>query len=299
MRPWQFSRPKGPGFGLSKSYFLTVLASASTLPTPRQVANPKGADGAISGFCVPLKSDDKHALDEPMERGAYTLASRDQKTVLRLLVVSKEEAGFDPETFAQSPLALGVAPEPLARIRGTWNLVQLLIESHDATVYPALDFILGAASRLATLSDGVVGDSISRRYLMPQFVFSPRRTLVELPVYAEEHVTINFKQRSDGIYAYTLGLQKFALPEYEIAGLLDGDERSAAAGLLWLSQQHLLGTKIDEGYQVGAPGTMFEVRSGGFDRAFWGELPVRELVPPTSVDSTDAIAAWDRQIAAG
>jgi hypothetical protein len=234
-----------------------------------------------------------------MERGSLTLASRDQKTVIRLVVISKEEAGFDPEAFAQSTLALGVAPEPLARIRGTWNLLQVIFESHDAMVYPALDFLLASVMRLATLCDGVVGDSVSRRYLMPDQVFSPRRVVEQLPVYAEEHVAIKFVQREDGIYAHTLGMQKFAFPEYELSGLRDGDERAAATGLLWLAQQQLSGTKIQEGYQVGAPRMMFELREGGFDRAMWDGIPVLELLPPTSVQSSDAIEAWDREIARG
>lgn len=296
MRPWQFSRPKNPGFGISTNYYLTVLASSAVLPAPRLVANPKGSDGAAMGFCVPLNAADKSALEAPMQRGAYTLATKDQKTVLSLFVISKEEAGFDPEAFAQSSLSFAVPPEALARIRGTWNLIQLKFESHDAMVYPALDFLLGCASRLAQLSEGVVADPLGRRYQMPEQVFSQRRRAIELPVYAEEHVTVHFLERPDGIYCYTLGMQKFAMAEYELTQLRDGDEKAATIGLLWLAQQQLMGTKVDEGFQVGAPKTMFELRQGGFDRAMWEGIPVLELLPPTSVTSSDALRAWNDEI---
>lgn len=297
MRAWQFSKPKNPGFGISKLYYLSVLASKAVLPTPREIANPKGDGGALTGFCVPLQSTtEKQMLDQPLQRGAYTLASRDQKTVLRLVVISKEEAGFDPEAFAQSSFALGVSQEAVARIRGTWNMMQVVIESHDAMVYPALDFMLAGVARLADLSDGVVGDSISERYLMPEQVFSRRRTIQSLPVYAEEHVDVKFRLKPEGMQAHTLGMQKFAMPELEINGLQEGEERPATTGLLWLAQQQLLGTKVQEGYQVGAPNLMFEIREGGFDRGQWEGTPVWELLPPTAVQAGDALRAWSEEI---
>lgn len=300
MRPWQFSRPKGPGFGISKSYFLSVLSSHSVMPTVAQLANPKGGEGAVPGFAVPLGSEEgKEALGRPMERGAYAVASKDRKTVLRLAVVSKEEAGFDPEAFAQSALALETTPELVARLRATWTLAQLTFESHDPDVYPALNFFLAVVRRLGELTEGVVGDSISQRYLLPDQILSPVRGVLDRKVYAEEHVAARFRARPDGIHAYTLGLQKFAMPEFEISNLMDGDEKDAGTALLWLSQQVLEGTSVKEGYQVGDPESPFEVREGGFDRAFWEDLPVFELLPPTTVTATEAVRAWAKRIDEG
>src|SRR5436190_1574007 len=98
----RFSRPKGPGFGISGGYYLSVLSSHATLPRIIEVINPTGDGGAVTGFGAPLALDaTKQALAEPMSRGAYVLASKDRKTVLKMLVMSKDETGFDPEAVAR------------------------------------------------------------------------------------------------------------------------------------------------------------------------------------------------------
>jgi hypothetical protein len=297
MRAWQFSKPKDPGFGISKDAYLSILSSHATLPTIRQVINPKGQDGAVVGYGVPLLAgSEKEDLDRPMARGVYALASNDQKSVLRLMVVSKEEAGFDPEAVALSRMAANLSPETLARIRATWTLCQVAFESHHAMVGPALDLLLSVASRIASLTEGVVADPLAQRYRLPEEVFSARRIGGTLPIYAEEHVAVHFRVRPDGFQAFTLGLQKFLFHELEILNLLEGDEPAAAMALLWTAQQMLLGVKVGEGYQVGAPRTPFEVREGGFDRGQWAGLPVYELLPPTSVTASDALRAWTEEI---
>ena len=102
MRPWQF-RQKTPGFGISKDFYITVLAATAQLPSILEVVEPHGAFGAIEGFGVPLSRDkQKEDLTRPMERGVYGLATRNRETVLRLVVIPKEEAGFDPAPFLRS-----------------------------------------------------------------------------------------------------------------------------------------------------------------------------------------------------
>ncbi|RYG49202.1 hypothetical protein EON79_02170, partial [bacterium] len=126
MRTWRFSKPKGRGYGISPSYYLSVLSSRPTMPAIRDVIAPKGSGGAVPGFGVPLtESTDKSLLEQPMARGVYAIASPDRKTLMRLTIVSKEEAGFDPEEFARSEFALTLPEEALARLRGTWLLGQL------------------------------------------------------------------------------------------------------------------------------------------------------------------------------
>jgi hypothetical protein len=296
MRPWQFSKPKNPGFGISKGYYLSILASHAVLPTVRELANPNAEAGALEGFAVPLQGSDKTLLERPMERGYYAIAAKDQKTVLKLTVVSKEEAGFDSEAFARSELAVGASSELLSRVRATWTLCQLTFESHHPMVYPALDFLLGIAKRLAELSEGTIADPISQRYLLPDQVFSPRRERLSLEVYAEEHIVPKFRLRPDGLQSFTLGMQKFAMPELEILNMFEGDEAAAAMSLLWLSQKMLEGTKIAEGYEVGDPRNPFEVRIGGFDKGLWEGIPVWELLPPTSSTTSDALRAWQAEI---
>lgn len=295
MRPWQFGKPKTPGFGISRDFYLSVLCSASILPSIRDVVNPDGDGGAAVGFGAPLNAAaaDKGLLRQPMERGAYAVVSKDKKTVLQLLVVSRDEAGYDPEAFAQSSMALGADPELLARIRGTWNLAQLRYESHDPMVYSALDFLLGVSARLAQLGDGVVADPISRRYMLPQGVFHPGRT--DPRIDARDHVSVNFRVRKDGLHAYTLGLQKFNLPEHEILNLLDSDQRLAAAFLTGVAQKILQGDLTRSGDLFGSPSMFFQAREGGFDRALWENMPVFELLPPTAHTATEALQAWAKE----
>jgi hypothetical protein len=299
MRAWQFGKPKTPGFGISKSYYLSILSSHATLPSIKELINPSGEAGAVVGFGVPLRQDaDRSALEYPMERGVYAIAAKDRKTVIQMMVISKEEAEFDPEAVVRSVMAADLGQEALARIRATWTLCQLAFESHHPMVYPALDFLLALSSRLGALSEGVVADPIAQRYLLPEQVFSKRRASLHAPAYAEEHVSVKLRGRPDGIHAYTLGMQKFLFPELEILNLNDGDEGAAALCLLWLAQQMLVGVKLDEGFRVGAEKMMFELREGGFDKGLWKETLVFELLPPTSVTSSEAVKAWAQQIQA-
>jgi len=291
MRPWQFSKPKNPGFGISRAYYLTVLASRATWPTVLELINPAGEGGAATGFGAPLSSSaDKSALHRGMERGPYAVASKDRKNVLQMLLMSKDEASFDPEKFVLSGLSAGADPELVARMRGTWNLAQFRFESHDAMVYPALDFVLGVTSRLAALTDGVVADPIAQRYLLPEHVFNTPR--VDPRVDARDHIAVRFRTRPEGVHGYTLGMQKFALPEYEITGLTDADETVAERFMLTIAQSVLQGDLTKPGDQFGARRSTFEAREGGLDRGLWEGIPVYELLPPTKKTASEALRAW-------
>ncbi|HWD37832.1 MAG TPA: hypothetical protein VG944_03230 [Fimbriimonas sp.] len=292
LRALKFGKPKNPGFGLSANFYLSVLSSRPVMPSLVEIVNPNGEGGAVSGLGAPLASaSDKEALTKPLERGAYALATKDRKTVIKMLVLSKEEASFDPEPFARSDLAMEVSSELLARVRATWTLAQLTFESHDPMVYPALDFLLEVAKRLADQTDGVVADPICRRYLLPEEVIRVPR--MDPRVDSREHLTINFRARPDGQHVYTLGMQKFGLPELEILGLGIEDAVRAARFLLTLAQTVLLGDLIRSGDRFGAPSMPFEARHGGFDNALWEGLSVYELLPPTAITSSEALIAWD------
>lgn len=270
----RFSRPKGPGFGISGGFYLSVLATHARLPSLLSIVNPAGGGGAVTGFGVPLADDaTKDALGAPLERGAYGIASKDKKTVLRMMVVSKEEAGFDTETVARYSESLGISGELLNRIRATWTLLQLRFESHDPAVYPALDFLLAIAVRLAELTDGAIADPICRRYLLPDQAFAKPR--LDPHVDVREHVAVHANPMGSAIRVFTLGLQKFALPEVEIQNLSVGQEKVADSFLLNLGQRILLGSLLRTGQRLGE----FEVIDGGFDRALWEGIPCLELRP--------------------
>jgi len=273
---WKFARPHGAGFGISKNFYLSVLGSTPILPPISAVVNPKATNGALEGFGVPLvDSKDKALLDSPMLRGAYALATKDRKTVVRLMVMSTEESGFSPDAIANSALASRLSPELLTRLRSTWHLMQLRFESHDPDVYPSLDFVLGIAARLGKITNAVIADPISERYLMPEEVFMRPRT--DPNVDAREHVFVH--RRPEGVtwHVYTKGLTKFVQPEIELYGVDPQDQDEAARFLMSASQGVLQGFLIQNGSEVGP----FEARVGGTNTALWGQTPVMELLPPT------------------
>ena len=291
MRAWQFSKPKGPGFGISSNFYLTVLSSKPTLPALLEAIAPGGEHGSVEGFGVPLgNAGDKSVLAQPMTRGAYALASKDRKTLVKMLILSKEEAGFDPEPFAMSSLAAESDAELVTRIRSTWIVLQLAFETHDPEVYPAVKFMLDLSKRLAELTDGVVADSISRRYLLPEKVFHIPTASDKLD--ARDVVAISYRTRPDGIHCFTLGMQKFALPEFEIYGVEDHSHDLAAVFLLGLCQTALLGKLAEAGAKAGSSAMPFEIRNGGLDRAMWEGIDCFELLPPTRNTATEALISW-------
>lgn len=290
----KFSKPKGPGFGISRGYYLSVLSTRATMPSLWEVINPKGEGGAIIGFGAPLMSGaTKDTIHQPLQRGAYALASKDRKTVVKLLILSKEEAGFDPEAIARSQVGLMMDPEILARIRATWTLGQATFESHDPMVYPSVLFHLDIVRRLSDLTEGVVADPISKRYLLPQFVLRPGTTDTTTNIL--DVVTFATADRPDGMHAFTLGLQKLALPELEITGLDPNVSRIAGDFLLSVAQGEMQGKIVRSGARLGAASALFEARQGGLDRVLWEGIEVMELLPPTHMTATDALEIWDRE----
>lgn len=290
MRPWQFSRPKGPGFGISADYYLTIFAPVPYLPPILQLINPKGEGGAVEGFGAPLSAASKEALAQPMGRGAYALASPDRKTVLKFLVLHVDEAGFDAQTFAQSDLAATLDPDLVARVRGAWFSLQMAFEIHDPAVYPAVRFFLRIARRAAELADGAIADPISQRYLLPQDLVLPGTT--DFKVDVRDVVTVRFRERPDGYHCFTLGMQKFGLPELEVYGCDQEVEPLAVRFLLGACQAILAGKPLKDGAKIGAPGMPLEVRPGGLEPQFWRGVECFELLPPTHNTASEALIAW-------
>jgi len=264
------------------------------LPALWDLVNPTGERGAVIGLGAPLMNDStKDMLYQPLQRGTYALSTKDRKSVLRMLILSKEEAGFDPDAIARSSMASALDPEVLLRIRSTWTLAQLTFESHDPNVYPAIHFQLDLVRRLADLTDGLVADPISKRYLLPQHVLHPGTDVAGTNVL--DVVTFATAQRPDGMHAFTLGLQKLALPELEITGLDPNISKLAGEFLLSVAQGELQGRVLVSGAKLGAASALFEARLGGHDRALWEGIDVMELLPPTEMTATDALEIWDRE----
>jgi hypothetical protein len=286
---WKFAKPKGPGFGISKNFYLSVLAGVPVLPPITELIAPKPEGGTLDGFGVPLvDTNDKSLLAQPMQRGIYALSTKDQKNVVRMMVMNADEAGFSPEAIATSRLAERITPEVLTRIRSTWHLVQLSWESHDPEVYPALDVFLRIARRLAEITDGIVADPISERYLLPDQVFvNPR---VDSLVDAREHVYIHSRPDQGMLHVYTKGLIKIGQPEIELSGVPQESYDQAGRLLMSAAQGVFMGFLISSGSDVAG----FEAREGGHDKSRWEGIPVLELLPPTGMPVGQVLANWER-----
>lgn len=290
---WKFKH-KTPGFGIQPGYYMTVLSSKPALGPLLTVINPKGEGGAVAGFGVPLNPDaSKEDLARPMTRGIYGLSSIDRKTVLKLRVISKEEAGFDPGPFLRSPMAAGLDQELLARISATWTLMQLTFESYDPMVYEGVRFMLGCCRRLAELHDGVVADPIAQTYRLPENVFTPQPA--DSRIDARDVVQVFVRPRRDEpavLTSYTLGMQKFGMAELEMPGLSSSNGELAKRFLFSLAQSALLGRLVDLGDRVGDSACMLQVSPGGLDRGMWEGIECYELIPPSGRTVDEALLAW-------
>ncbi len=243
---FKFARPKGPGYGISSHYYLSLLATTPVLPPILSIINPTGEGGAVEGFGAPLSDEAPiDALSLPLSRGGYVIASKDKKTVLKLLIFSKDEVGFNPEEVALHSASLGVSGELLNRIRATWTIGQIRFESHDADVAPSLDFCAQFCLRFGLLAGAAIADPLSERYLMPENLgrFSSNASFTAAP----DYIVVKSEQ---GVLE-TRGLLKFALPELRISGVLADDQMKGQAMLLTVAQTVLDGAPLKVGAVLG------------------------------------------------
>lgn len=285
---------KTPGFGISKSFYLTVLASDSVLPPLLTLINPKGDGGAIKGFGVPMqKGSQKEDLAKPLTRGFYGLACPQQKTLLKLTVVSKEEAGFDPDPLLRSPAALLMPNEVRTGIAAAWHLLQFTFESYDPEVYPALDFLHQIVLKTARSSGGLIADPLAQTY-WPIDCF-PIEPDPGLPFSTLSLVSAKERAHPEGLQVHTLGLQKFNLPEIEVKGVAPAEEAACVAFLLSLAQNVLSGRKLEIGQKVGEGDASFMVIQGGEDKRLWDGIPCYSLVPNSTLNPSAILRTWKDQ----
>jgi hypothetical protein len=281
MRSW-FAKPKPAPYGISKSFYLSVLSSKSQLPLILEVVNPQASAGAVEGFGAPLARDaTKEALGRPMERGAYVLATKDRKTLLKLIVVSTDEAFFDTNAIVENAQALGLDDELVNRIRATWMVLQLTFEAYDPAVAPAVTFLRRVSTRLAALTEGVIADPICRRYSLPVPVLEN-----ESRIEAADHLAA---QCASGV-CFTLGLQKFNLPELILTDVPTTHEPMARELLLATAQHCLNGQLIQAGDMVGEPPKAL-VAQPGPNTGQWEGVETLLLLPQTG-DVSESLAAW-------
>lgn len=277
----KFSKPKTPGYGISKDFYLTVLCCGSPLPILSDVIHPTGADQAIEGFGVPLDPRlGKECLNYPMERGAYAFATKDRKTVLRSIVVSVDDAHFQPQAIVQQDELRESAEELKERIRCAKNLVQLCFEIHDPMVAPAMQFLLQIAAKLGTLSKGCIADPLSCRYALPEEVLHAAQIK---SMYAPVHVSVHHRLAGGFVSCQTRGLAKFALPEIAVAQVSEVVAGAAEQLLMNVVQRQLDGSLVAVGDRIGTKAAQFRVHA--CSSGTW------ELIP--EVGTTDeALSAW-------
>lgn len=287
---FRFSKPKTIGFGISREFYLSVLAATASLPSIAEIVEPKGGGGAVKGFGAPLTdAKDKALLHQPMTRGGYVVASLDRKTVLRLLVMPREEIGFDPEAVLRNMPVDEVTPEIATRFRSTWFLLQLSFEAHDPMVHPSLAFLLEVAQWLSQRTGGLVADPLAQRYLLPEDVWHAAPGGV---TDARDLVAVRTRTLGGEVAISTAGLQKLALPELEMRVPDASRAETGVQFLLSLTQTILNGQTVGEGAEVGARSAPFVLRTGGCDPATWGNTPCLELVPKGSTPVATALDAW-------
>ncbi len=237
---------------------------------------------------VPLHAQaDKEDLARPMQRGIYAFSSPNQKTVLKLRVFAKEEAGFEPESLLRSPLAVNLEPEVLDRIRSTWTILQLTFEAYDPALYPALELMLRLASRLAELTEGVIADPLSVAYRLPADV--PSHDSGELFA-VTDFVTVQQNLGTGSWELQTTGLVKFDQPEILLAMVPDPQVTTGKSFLLSLADGVLRGKTLrpgdrlvsEQGWIVGESPTV---------TAQMVMAPCLEILPVRS-SVAEALSAW-------
>lgn len=290
---------KTPGFGITRNTYMTVLAAQAALPSILQIINPQGRlasstsrpDSPILGFGVPLMAGaDKEALAQPLMRGAYAISDKDRKTVLRMLVLSKEEAGFDPGPFVRSRIAADLNPETVARVGATWTLMQLQFESHDPMVYDSIRFLLAICARIAELTGGVVADPIAMSYKLPLEVFHLPQA--DERIDARDVVQTVVVPKPEGMWISTRGMQKFNIAELEMFGVGTAHADDARSLLITLCQQALLGDFYSLNDRLGDRSCPLQIGAGGLDKGAWEGILCHELLPPTGKTVDEALTAW-------
>ena len=290
----KFGKHKTPGYGINRGFYLSVLAAQAPLPCLPEIVTPKGENGTVKGFGVPLSKDaTKNCLNEALARGAYAVASEDQKTVIKLLIMSKEEAGFSPPATIESAKSFHLTSEVKERMLSTWSIAQLTFESHHPMVFPAVRLILELADRIASLTGGLVADPLSRSYRMPGEVPTAFTTDGSLDV--RDVVSVKTVEGEEGPWAFTMGMHKFNLHEYEIQGFSPVLMPIVTDLLYAVGQQRLSGEVLQGGDTIGSESAAMCLEAGAGPCLPAG-VPCYRITPShTSLD--EALTAWAAEAA--
>ncbi|MBS1724577.1 MAG: hypothetical protein JSS66_16670 [Armatimonadetes bacterium] len=268
-----FRRAKVAPVPISRDFYLSVLAAKAPLPSLTDVVMPDGGNGRVAGMGVPLQAGaTKQDLVAPLARGLYAISSVDQKTVLKLRVFSKEEAGFDGNSISTSKMAARLNEELKTRIRATWTILQATFEAYDPDLYPALEFVLRVTSRLAELTEGVIADPLAMTYRMPEDVPSAPNPGDAFNV--RDFVTI----QGAGPDLRTAGLLKFSHPEIVLSNVEPELLDQAALFLLSVAHGVLKGKALNSGDKLVSEKSWIVGETPAVGPQ-WDMAPALELIP--------------------
>lgn len=273
-----------------------MLAATAVLPSINDLVDPSGEGGRVPGMAVPLASGaTKEDLDRPLQRGVYAVSSPDQKTVLKLRVFSKEEARFSPESVLDSVLGANLDLDSRERIRATWTILQLTYESYDPDLYPALRFLLEVASKLATLSEGLIADPLSRIYRKASSVPSPAQPGMEFNVL--DFVATEKTFEHDTWTVRTAGLVKFDQPEIQISQVPEAFVRAAESLMMSVSSGIMRGKTLSVGDKLISETGWIVAGSASELGPIAKELGIGsrmyELLPAGSKTVSESLAEWN------
>lgn len=276
---WPFKKkPKEAAISINKNAYLSVLMPGSR-PTPLQLGNPDGSNGALPAFVAPLNQE-KNAdlLSTPFADGPYVVATKDQKTLVQadffdLAAVS----GFRLPDDAASQAMVNLDGERLQRAQRSSSLANLVIKGHSHEVYDSIRFFLDVASRVALLTDGVVADPLAETYRLPDELkqASPLDSRIDF----RDVGSIKAVRDDDGVWVSTRGMAKFNLPEYEIYGVADSDVTRMGEMLVLSGQEALLGSPVPLGVALSTPFGVFQASPGTRNRHIWVDRPAVTLSP--------------------
>lgn len=188
------------------------------MPTPRQIAEPAGLSGAVEAYIAPLQGGDRTLLDRPIEMAAYIISSIDKKSLIRLTVMHANQRGFSGPDVADSAWAIQhLSDDKRMILRAAWHTYQLSVESYHPDVIDTVNLLTDLANRIATLTDGVISDSLSQRYFSPGEIGSSQQRASH--IFPKDVVSI----MDTGERVQTMGMSKFDLPDFAVMSGLTGE----------------------------------------------------------------------------
>ena len=277
MWPFKKKAPE-PAFEINRNFYLSVLLGPGVRPTPLALVNPDGSNDAVQGFAAPLNQDkDADLLSQSIADGSYVLATKDRKTLVQadffdMSAVPQFRLPSEPGAQAMVDLV----GEKLWRAERAAGLATLVFKGYSQDVYESVRFLLDAAARLASLSDGVVADPLAETYRLAEDF--RQAAPLDAQIDFRDVCSIKAFAESGGVWVSTRGMSKFNLAEYEVYGVAEAEVTRVGETLVLAGQEALLGAPMPIGERVSTPMGSLETMHGAKNRDKWGDRSTIELL---------------------